>query len=235
MPAYSIRNENFRDEVIKFSYPFDEQSALEDNSIFLGPDLFIDAVFYLKTEVTLPIYISIVDGTYGTLDEVLFVFADKTGQTVGSAVISYIKAEATVYNAQQVPIGAIVLNPGAVDRFIGSVVGKVFPLLSSVAAFLIDTCHVAKTPHLRYVEVGEEALDDVVKIVARHGCRFRLVDGVLCLDLIGSPAADTDRSPVRSINGVRSRSIWLQGHPRANLRISNADNKITFIQAKDAV
>jgi len=47
MPSYIIRNGNFRDEVTRYSYPFDELSSLEDENVFIGTDLLIDASLYI--------------------------------------------------------------------------------------------------------------------------------------------------------------------------------------------
>ena len=235
MPSYIVRNENFRDEVIKYSYPFDEQSTLEDEELYIGTDLFLDAVFYLKEPAELPISIGVVDGTYGELEEVLFIFTDASGVEIGRAPAGFDSTEVTVLSPRGVPVGCVVLHPEGLARFIGRVSGKVFSILSSVATFLLDVCHVVNAPQLRYFIVDGEAVHGDVEIVARHGCVF-VVDenGEIRLDIIGDlPTLNLGRNPVLSVNGVRNQSIWLAGHPRGNLRIINEDGVIRFAQAKD--
>ncbi len=87
MPSYIIRNGNFRDEVTRYSYPFDELSSLEDENVFIGTDLLIDASLYIKEAAELPLYISTVDGTYGEKDEVRLLISDKTGVEVGRVAV----------------------------------------------------------------------------------------------------------------------------------------------------
>ena len=232
MPSYVVRNENFRDEVLKYAYPFDEQSELENDEVFIGTDLFIDAIFYIKTDAELPLYIGVVDGTEEALDKVKFIIYDSTGTNVGECVVDHNTTAITV-SSSGIPVGALVFNPDGLQRFIGRVAGKTLTLLPDVATFLIDCCHVSRTSHLRAVVAGSPVSGDV-KIVARHGCRFAINDeGRLQLDILAGSEEIDSRQPVLSINGVRNQSIWLENHPRANLRITNEDGQLTFAQAKD--
>jgi hypothetical protein len=127
------------------------------------------------------------------------------------------------------------MEPGTgLQRFIGRVSGKIFSLLPSVASFLIDTCHVSRTPHLRAIIIGDQAVTGDVRVIARHGVRFATTDaGELRLDILPGGNIEDLGQPIQSINGVRGPAIWLTGHPRANLRISNQDGELTFGQAKD--
>jgi hypothetical protein len=234
MPSYVVRNEQFRDEVLKYAYPFDEQSELENDELYIGTDLIIDAVFYIKTAVDLPLYIGVVDGTEGTIEQVKLVLYDSTGTTVGDCLIDY-QTDAVTVRHNGIPVGALVFETDSLQRFIGRVSGKVFVLLPSVATFMIDVCHVSTTPHLRAVVVGDSPVTGDVRIIARHGCRFELTAEGLRLDILAGDDGQDARQPVRSINGVQNPSIWLAGHPRANLRISNQDGELTFGQAKDLV
>jgi len=230
MPAYSVRNENFRDEALKYAYPFEETSALSDEHVSFGTDLLIDAVFYLKTPHRLPLHISVVDGTHGEADQALFIIADAAGANVGSALVSTESLEELVINPYGMRAGVLVFNQAALTRFIGSVSGKVFPLLPEVARFAVDVCHVSSAPHVRYITAGTSAVTGFVRVVAGAGVRFRVDAGVVRVDLDGE-ILDT-RVPVRSVNGVASRSIWLQGHPEADLRTA-VDNAVVFSQSKD--
>jgi hypothetical protein len=232
MPSYVIRNENFRDEVLKYSYPFDEQSELESQELYIGTDLFIDAVFYIKTDAELPLYIGVVDGTSGTIGQAKIIIYDARGTNVGECVVDG-STEACSVLSRGIPVGALVFNPEGLQRFIGRVSGKVINLLPDVASFLLDCCHVNRTRHLRAVNAGKLVSGDV-RIVARHGCRF-VVDSQnrLRLDILAGDQGLETRQPVTSINGVRNTSIWLENHPRANLRISTENGHLTFAQAKD--
>jgi len=232
MPSYVVRNEKFRDEVLKYAYPFDEQSELETEELFIGTDLFVDAVFYVKVDAELPLYVGVVDGTAEALDQVKFIIYDSDGNNVGECIADT-ESEAVQVFHRGLPVGAIVFDPDGLKRFIGRVSGKVVPLLSDVAQFLLDCCHVSRATHLRAVGADSLVSGDV-KIVARRGCRFvQEGDGSLRLDIVAGNEALDSRQPVVSINGVRNTSIWLANHPRANLRISNENGQLTFAQAKD--
>jgi len=232
MPAFVVRNEQFRDEVLKYAYPFDELSSLENEELYIGTDLFVDAMFYLKTPVELPLYISSVDGTVP--GSAVFTISDSGTGIVGTATVSSETDAVTVHSPVGIPVGVLVFNAAGLIRFLGRVSGKVFTVLASVASFSPDVCHVSTVPYLRYITAAGTAVKGTVRIVARHGVTFRVADGRLSLNVHGNPAYAGNRQPVLSINGVRNRTIWLVGHPRANLRISNEDGKITFIAAKDA-
>jgi len=236
MPSFSIRNENYRDELIKFSYPFDELSSLEEGDVYIGTDLIIDAIIHLKTPAVLPLHISEVDGTHGSLEEARFIISDNSGTIVGFSDIAFDKCQSEVYSPTGVYIGVLVFNLPGMQRFIGRITGKVYQLSTSTARFSIDVCHVSTVDHLRYVEAAGTAVDGTVTIVARHGVKFDLTDeGALRLSIVGDPVAlFSGGQPVLSVNGVRNRSIWLANHPRANLRIASGDNQLTFIQAKDS-
>ena len=235
MPAYAITNQNFRDEVVKHSYPFDENSLLKDSLIDIGTDLLIDAVFYLKGDFSLPIRVSKVDGTFGEQTQAKIHISDDSGEEVGTCVIGYDTDDVQVLDSVGVPVGILVFNPEGLDRFIGSVLGKVVNVFSKVAIFLIDLCHVSKAPHTRYIVADGEAVHGDVRVVARNGCRFaRTESGGLRLDVIGvDPATQLDGVPVKSINGISNPSIWLENHPRANLRISVDGGNLKFTQARD--
>jgi hypothetical protein len=235
MPSYIIRNGNFRDEVTRYSYPFDELSSLEDENVFIGTDLLIDASLYIKEAAELPLHISTVDGTYGEKDEVRLLISDKTGVEVGRVTLDYDTKEAEVIGTRGVPVGILVFNPVGLARFIGRVTGNIFKLMPSVASFLLDVSHVSEATHLRYVIVDGTAVSGDIRIIARHGCRFEVTDnGELRLDIVGDPHQTLSRQPVVSINGVKNRSIWLANHPRSNLRIDNSEGAIRFVQAGEA-
>ena len=235
MPSYIIRNGNFRDEVTRYSYPFDELSSLEDENVFIGTDLLIDASLYIKEAAELPLYISTVDGTYGEKDEVRLLISDKTGVEVGRVTLDYDTEEAEVIGTRGVPVGILVFNSAGLARFIGRVAGNIFTLLPSVASFLLDVSHVSEVEYLRYIIIDGVAVYGDIRIIARHGCRFAVTDaGELRLDIVGDPQHTLSRQPVVSINGVKNRSIWLANHPRANLRIDNSDGAIRFVQASEA-
>jgi len=234
MPAYATTNQNFRDEVVKHSYPFDENSLLRDGSVDIGTDLLIDAVFYLKGAYSLPLRISKIDGTYGETEQVRLHISDDSGKEVGTCVFDYSTTDAEVQDSVGIPVGHLVFNPDGVSRFIGSVVGTVIRVFSKLAVFLIDLCHVSKAPYVRYIIADGKALYGDVRVVARTGCQFSLTnDGSLRLDVLGTDPATSDAIPVKSINGVSNPSIWLENHPRANLRISTNGNALIFTQAKD--
>ena len=233
MPSYIVRNENYRDEVPKFAYPFDENSALEDSQVFIGTDLFLDAVLYLKEPAELPIHISEIDGTSGELGDVRFLLSDNSGQFIGQVGAMLGQENCHVLNRRGVVIGTVVFDTQALNRFVGRTAGKVFSLLSDIAVFALDTCHVVRAPHLRYLAVGDTQAHGDVRIIAGHGVYFEENDGVLSLNIVGDLDGAAGAQPVRSINGVRNPSIWLSAHPRANLRIGNEGGSIQFIQARD--
>jgi hypothetical protein len=234
MPSYVVRNQNFRDEVTKFSYPFDERSLLETEELFIGTDLFLDAIIYLKEPAELPLHIREVDGTYGELEDVLFRIADNNGNEVATSVLNYGVCTSDVVSPKGVNVGTFVFNLAGSQRFISNVAGTLITLQSDVATFSPDVTHVAKTPHLRYVSTGTDHVSGTVNIIARHGVRFDSNAGVMQLSVVGDNSSVLfATTPIISVNGVRNQSIWLAAHPRANLRLSTEGNVITFIAARD--
>jgi len=234
MPSYVVRNENFRDEVTKFSYPFDERSQLESDDLFIGMDLFLDAIIYLKEAAELPLHIREVDGTFGELEEVLFRIADSNGDEVATSVLTYGVCTSTIVSTKGVIVGSFVFNIPGSQRFIANVAGQLLILQSDIASFSPDVTHVAKTPHLRYLSTGTAAVDGTINIVARHGVKFDSNAGVVQLSVVGDNSSVLfATTPIISVNDVRNQSIWLAAHPRANLRLSTQDNRISFIAARD--
>jgi hypothetical protein len=234
MPSYIVRNQNFRDEVLKFSYPFDERSLLESEELFIGTDLFLDAIIYLKEPAELPLHIREVDGTYGALEEVLFRIADNNGKEVATSVLTYGVCTSDILSTKGVSVGTFVFDIDGAQRFISNVAGTLISLQSDVAAFSPDVTHVSKTAHLRYVSTDTTHASGTINIIARHGVKFDSNAGVLQLGVVGDNTSVLfETTPVISVNGVRNQSIWLAAHPRANLRLSTKDNAITFIAAKD--
>jgi hypothetical protein len=236
MPSFIVRNENYRDEVLKFSYPFDERSTLENDQIFIGTDLLLDAIIYLKEPAELPLYISEIDGTYGTPTQVRLFISDNTGTVVATTTVEFKNCYSDVISTRGVSVGTFVFYAPALQRFISRTVGKVFQLLPTVASLSLDATYVAKTSHLRYVAAGEAAAEGNVRIVARHGVKWEVSDeGRLSLNIVGDRFDVLGNlTPIKSVNGVANKSIWLAGHPRANLRLSVENGQIVFTQAKEA-
>ena len=236
MPSYIVRNELFRDEVLKFSYPFDEASDLESDDVYFGTDLFLDAIIYLKEAAELPLYISKVDGTSGNLGEVKFLISDNRNTVVARATAGLERCVATVFNNRDVPVGVFVFHEPGMRRFVGRVAGKLITLLNQTATFSLDVTSVSEVPFLRYIGVAGQALSGQVRVVARHKTEFKVSDtGEVSLNILGDAADNTTglAGQVVSVNGVRNKSIWLAGHPRLNLRIAN-DGSLQFIVAGGA-
>jgi hypothetical protein len=234
MAKYGIRNENYRDELVKFSYPFSEDSTLVSNDgLVIGTDLVLDAILYFKQDVSLPVHISSIDGTAGEPADFNLILSDTTGNIVARAIVVQGNEKATILNNEDVECGFLVITEQGFNRFSGQVSGKVIPLFNDVARFGLDVCSVSKVDHLRYVAAGDSYASDVVRIVARHGVRWSLSeDGVLSLDVVADVPED-DRIPLTSVNGVENGSIWLNHHPTANIRIAVVNGVLTFIAAGD--
>jgi hypothetical protein len=236
MPSYTIRNQNFRDNVLQVPYPFDAFFVGEVNNFFIDNDIFLDAHFYFKTPVTLPISLTEVDGTAGAEDEVTLGFSDDEGNAVATCVMASGDTQIRVFNPEGIDIGIIILDPIGSGRFVSGSQGRFESLLPGDATLHIDTCKVSKQPSLRYVKAGgQAAFGDVVNIVARNGVQWALDGDILSLDILGAePVTEVGvGNPVLSINGVASRYIWLNNTPESNLRIKTDANSLNFNQAKD--
>jgi hypothetical protein len=234
MPSYVVRNENFRDEVIKVPYPFDRFFIEELDNIYIGFDTFIDASFFFKTDVELPISISQIDGTIGDPEMIRIVFTDAENTTVGNCDISLGETIGQVLNPQGILVGLITFDMVGLDRIIAQADGQLTTAISGDLTFAIDTCKVIKTKNMQYIALGDQALTDVVKIQARHGVQWRDENGTLHLDVLGDVIEDTANSrPLLSVNGVKNPTIWLTTEPETNLRISTDKDSIEFGQAKD--
>lgn len=234
MPDYVLRNDNFRDEVLQYAYPFDDRSRLEGEHVVFGSDLVIDAVVYSKEAAELPFFISEVDGTAGDPNEALLTISDSAGDAVATTLVG--KQEVSyLTTAAGVSAGLLVFNVISLRRFVGRVTGNRVSLLPDVATFSLDVSHVSTTPHFRYLVADDKALSGVVKVVARHKVWFGTNKlGQVTINVSGDSPTGATGALVRSINGVANQSIWLAGHPRGNLRISTADGNIKFVRAEDA-
>lgn len=235
MAVLNYRNENYRDELVKFAYPFDEQSELETSELYIGTDLVLDATLFFKEAVELPVHISTVDGSEGTMEQFLLLLADATGRTVGHCLVDPSVEVNEVQNNDGIRCGLLVFNTDTAMRFAGNVTGRLFNLLSNVAVFQPEVTHVSKAAYVRYVRVEEQGLYDNVLFVARHGVYFSYDSGILALNIIADyPRTGLGVQPVLSVNQVANRSIWLAHHPRLNMRIDSSNNKLRFTHVRDA-
>lgn len=234
MPSYVVRNQNFRDEVIKGAYPFDRFFIEEIDNIYIGFDSFIDASFFFKTDVSLPISISQIDGTIGDPETIRIVFTDDNNDTVGNCDVSLGSSIGHVLSPQGILVGLITFDIAGLDRIIAQADGQITTAIPGDLTFSVDTCKVIKTKNMQYVSLADEAISGVVKIQARHGVQWRDESGTLHLDVLGDVIEDTAASqPLLSVNGVKNPTIWLTTPPESNLRISTSKDDIQFGQAKD--
>jgi hypothetical protein len=230
---FNYRNENYRDELIKFAYPFSELSELETPELYIGTDLVLDASLFFKEAVELPVHIGTVDGAAGTTEQFMLYLADASGTTVASCLVTPDDAVNEVSNNDGVRCGLLVFNPEAAMRFSGSVAGRLFSLLPDVAAFQPEVTHVSRTDHLRYIRADAQGVSGTVSLVARHGLYFSLVDGVLALNVVADYPTGDGTVPVLSVNQVANASIWLANHPQLNLRIDSSGNQLRFVHVRD--
>lgn len=229
-PVY--RNEEYRDELIKFSYPFDEESTLENDQVFIGPDLLLDAILFFKEDLELPIYISEIDGASGETDDFSLILSDNTTRIVGRAVVTKDEEKVEVLDNRGALVGFLIVHQPGFQRFSRTISGKIVRLNSDVAKFSLDVCHTSKAPHLRAIVTDTSRASGDVKIVARHAVNWLLSEeGKLSLNVYADPL-DSLR-PVRSINGVENPSIWLTHHPLLNVRIVSKPNRLEFRYARD--
>jgi hypothetical protein len=235
MPNYVIRNQNFRDEVLKNPYPFDAFYQEEFDDLYVGNDVFLDAHFYFKTPVTLPVSLTIIDGTHGEEDEVKLTFTDDDNNTVGTCVFASGDERANVFNQHGVNVGILVLDAIGCGRFISSAQGRYYTIIPGDATLHVDTCKVSRQPNVRYVSDGRSAaFGALVRIVARHGVEWDRDGDVLSLNVLGEDPTLFDQAinPILSVNGVESKHIWLHTSPESNLRIAT-EGELKFQQAKD--
>lgn len=218
MSSFPYRNGEYRDELVQYAHPFDEQSSLEQGDVYIGTDLFIDAVLFFKTAVELPVRISSIDGTAGTISQFRINIVDNTGIFVGKALVDITQTSVLVYNDDGVQVGAFVFNQQTLERFSASVAGKIVQFDADVAIFSLDVSHVATADYARYVATPSGSASGDVKMVARHGCRFVVEAGIISLDVLGDPVDSADLTPVLSVNGVSQPSLWLTNHPELNVR-----------------
>ena len=233
MPSFIVRNEVVRDELIKFTYPFDETSTLETDELFIGTDLVLDAMLFPKTAVEAPLRIDQVDGTVAP-PKFRFIIKDANGVLVGTAEVDLHPQTVPVLSPENVLVGLLVLNEEAVARFAGAVTGQLIQLESNTAVFSLDVTHISRAPHLRWLNVGNTAMTGDVAIVARHGCRWvQEPDGVRLDVFADFPGTAGGQIAVRSVNGVHCRSIWLANHPQLNMRIDSRGGTLTFRHVRD--
>ena len=140
-----------------------------------------------------------------------------------------------IYSMLGVRVGIGVMNLPGVVRFINAYRGEVAEMLPDVAAFLLHLTYVSSTPYLRGVIVDDQFLTGDVVLEARNGCEFVEVDGELQLNILGVDPLDALGAVVRSVNGVAKPDIWLQNHPRLNLRIRTRADGIRIEAAEDTV
>jgi hypothetical protein len=236
MPSYVVRNQNFRDNALQVPYPFDAFFEGEVNNFFIDNDVFIDAHFYFKTPVTLPISLTEVNGNAGAEDAVSLTFSDEDSNDVAFCEIVAGDTQVRVFNSEGIDVGVLVLDPIGSSRFVASAQGRTELLTPGDASLHIDTCKVSSQPSLRYIKIGNQSTyGDVVNVVARNGVQWSIDGDVLSLDILGALPPETAGagSPILSINGVTNPYIWLNTTPESNLRINTESSKLNFNQAKD--
>jgi hypothetical protein len=233
MPPLTLRGHNWREEIVKYSYPFDERSELEDDGVYIGTDLFIDACIYLKESAELPLYLARLDGTIAAATVRVYI-KDSAGDDVAYIDIVEDVEELPIYSIRGVRVGIGVMYAPGVTRFINAYRGKVIDMLSSTAAFVLNVTHVSRTKYLRGVVAGNNFLTGDVVLEARNGCEFEVVGDQIQLHILGVPASESVGDVIKSINGVARPDIWLENHPRLNLRIATDSSGLHFIAAEDA-
>jgi hypothetical protein len=220
--------------LVTVPYPFGERSTLETEEVYIGEDVFLDAVIALKEAAELPLHISSIDGTQSALSDAVMGISDANGALRATCEIVQGRDLHPVYSLESIEVGLVVTFPAGLTRLLGRVAGQLFNLLPSTAEFSPDVTFVATSDHLRYVRVESDVVDaEDVKIVAGHGVKFTYEDEVLRLHVLGDAEGVLDNG-LRSINGVSSPSIWLATHPRSNLRLSSENRELTFTAARDA-
>jgi len=228
---YKLRNQQYRDELVKFSYPFDAESILQDEKLNIGTDLFLDAILFFKEDVELPVYISEIDGTVGDRSSFSVIISDINGQIVARTEVVKDEEKSEVFDNQGSLVGFLITTEEGFQRFSSTVTGRVHRLNQDVARFDLDVCSVSKTPHLRGVVINDVAVSGELEIVARHGTRLALNSGVMSLDVFSD--VDSGNPPLRYVNGVDNPSIWLNHHPELNLRIVTNSTGVEFRHARD--
>jgi hypothetical protein len=234
MPNYVIRNQSFRDTVLTVPYPFDAFFREELDELYIGNDVFLDAHFYFKSPVTLPISLTVIDGTYGEENEIKLIFTDADNKNAGVCVFASGDTKANVYNDAGLNIGILVLDSLGAGRLVTNAQGRYFNIVPGEATLHIDTCKVYRTSFIRYIHTDNQAAWGAVNIIARHGVQWTLDDNVLSLDVLGEDPSlvDSSQGQIKSVNGVTSKHIWLNATPEANLRIKT-NKALIFQQAKD--
>lgn len=233
MPSFTIRNEAYRDVLPTVPYPFDTFFAEEVDDVFIGNDIFLDAMFYFNTEVQLPVQIGSIDGIYGTDSVVKCNLEDDTGSTIGYFLLEDGHDLLEVKDNFDARCGLINVDPSTAENLIAQVRGRFIPIPTGDMAFCIDCCRVKRSTGVPYIAAGGAVASGAVKLVARHGCQFRKTNTGLALDVLGDPISlDGSGVPIKSVNGVVSQHIWLNGTPECNLRISS-NQVLSFNQAKD--
>jgi len=239
MPSFIIRNEEFAPNLTQVSYPFGERSSLETTDLYIGQDVFTDAIIYLKEAAQLPLHVSSMDGTAGTIGNMACTISDNTGRAVATCALSHQRDSHVIVSTEGVECGILNTSRPGLVRLLGRTAGTLHRLLKSTAEFVIDVTFVTEAAHVRYASVDGKAvtasgaLAEEIEIVAGHGLKFTIEDGIVRLHLLGDAESVLDTG-LRSINGVASPTIWLAAHPRANLRVSSKDGELSFTSARDA-
>ena len=128
MPGYTLRNEDYRAQLITVEYPFNERSSLETDEIFIGTDVFIDAVVYLKEAAQLPLHISSLNGTKEGLMGAEAGISDATGRLVASCSLRGDRDEHEVRSPEGLVVGVLVTHRPGLARLLGRTAGKLFTL-----------------------------------------------------------------------------------------------------------
>lgn len=234
MPSYTVRNNNYRDEVETVPYPFDVLFNGDLGTVSIGFGTVIDACFFFRSDVDLPIHVSAVDGLYGTDEEVLLVISDNGNNKVAEAVITKNMEYCNVQDVKGNKAGIITWNAALTEDVITQAKGQYIETLPEESTFSIDVCKIMSSARPDFISVNGKVATGDVNIVARHGVRWTEGDGKLQLDIVGDiPEEGTAGNPVLSVNGIANKTIWLNTAPESNFRIDTNANALLFGQAKD--
>lgn len=228
----SILNREFRDYSAETMYPFEDSARMGNaEGVVVPPALFLDALIFSLSDVTLPFYIYAIDGTKGSETEAGLVIKDKTNQTVCQGLMTTTSDTAYLYDSYGRLAGTMLYSISEAGKMIHQAMGKTILFSNTDLPLLCGRCFVTRSRGLSIVSGGGGNFSQDVYLVAANGVHFTQDSGVVYVHLLGEEPLT--KRPIRTVNGESIKHMWLAAHPNSAVKVETKNSGIKIWNIKD--
>ena len=241
---HAIINREFRDYTAEAKYPFlDSATLINDQGVEIRPNVFLDALIYSVEDRELPFYISELNGTIGDLGEMTVVIKDNNNKEVCTGVINTGYDTCYMYDSFNRITGSLVYDQDHMDQLIGRVGILSYTFSKTQAPFLAERCFVTRVKGLSVIKAGSSVFSNNISIVGANGITFSLAGDEISMNMLGEEIPETGNDeeaeatsgrPIKTINGVEIKNVWLAAHPNSAIKVETNGSAIKIWNINDA-